>query len=105
MKHEPMAQSQLTNKTLQRNDCLGEVSSNTTGWGGGGGELPSGDQLLISTEISYHFDHMLQVSNESICILILYTFFDVFPHVYSLRTRTDNPLWPSPDVNRKALSL
>ena len=37
----------------------------------------------MSTESPYHFDHLLQVSNKSLWILILYTFFNVFPHVYS----------------------
>ena len=47
----------------------------TTPWG----------QMLISTESPYHFDHLLQVSNKSLWILILYTFFNVFPHIYSPR--------------------
>ena len=47
----------------------------------------------MSTESPYHLDHLLQVSNESLWILILYTFFNVFPHVYSPRAGADNPLW------------
>ena len=47
----------------------------------------------MPTESSYHFDHLLQVSKKSIWILILYTFFNVFPHVYSPGAGADNPLW------------
>ena len=47
--------------------------------------------------------HLLQVSNKSLSTLILYTFFNVFPHVYSPRARADNPCGQNPDVNRKAL--
>ena len=32
-------------------------------------------------------------SNKSLWILILYTFFKVFPHVYSPRAGANNPLW------------
>ena len=41
-------------------------------------ENPFWDKLLISTESPYHFDHLLQVSNKSLWILILYTFLNVF---------------------------
>ena len=44
-----------------------------------------------SKESPYHFDHLLQVSNKSLLILILYTFFNVFPHVYSPRSRGRQP--------------
>ena len=40
-----------------------------------------GQKLLKSTESLYRFDHLLQVSNKSLWILILYTFFNVFLHV------------------------
>ena len=59
----------------------------------GQGQKTPGDKLLMSTESSYHFDHLLQVSNKSLLILILYTFFNVFPHVYSPGAGADNPLW------------
>ena len=48
---------------------------------------------MMSTESPYHFDHLLQVSNKSLLILILYTFFNVFAHVYSPGAGADNPLW------------
>ena len=56
-------------------------------------ENPLGVKLLMSTESPYHFDHLLQVSNKSLCILILCTFFNVFPHVYSPGAGAGNPLW------------
>ena len=36
------------------------------------------DKLLMSTESPYHFDHMLQVSNKSLWILILHIFLMFF---------------------------
>ena len=56
-------------------------------------ENPLGEKLLMSTESPYHLDHLLHVSNKSHWILILYTFFNVFPHVYSSGAGADNPLW------------
>ena len=47
----------------------------------GQGRKPLGDTLLMSTESPYHFDHLLQVSNKSLRILILYTFL-MFFHMY-----------------------
>ena len=62
-----------------------------------------GDKLLMSTESPYHFDHLLQVSNKSLWILILYTFFNVFPHVYSSGAGADNPLWTKSWCQQKSL--
>ena len=59
----------------------------------------------MSTESPYHFDHLLQVSNKSLSTLILYIFFNVFPHVYSPGSGADNLCGQNSDVNRKALSL
>ena len=59
----------------------------------------------MSTESPYHFDRLLQVSNKSLRTLILYTFFNVFPHVYSPGAGVDNPWGQKFDVNRKSLSL
>ena len=56
-------------------------------------EKTLGDKLLMSTESPYHFDHLLQVSNKSLIILILNRFFNVFPHLYSPGAGADNPLW------------
>ena len=63
----------------------------------------SWDKLLMSTESPYHFDHLLQVSNKSFWILILYTFFNVFPHVYSPMAGADNPLWTKSWRQQKSL--
>ena len=71
----------------------------------GKGRKPLGDKLLMSTQSPYHLDHLLQVSNKSLGILILYTIFNVFPYVYSPGTGADNFCGQNPDVNRKALSL
>ena len=50
-----------------------------------------------------HFDHSLQVSNKSLWILILYTVFNVFPHVYSPGAGTDNHLWTKSWCLQKSL--
>ena len=42
----------------------------------------------MSTERPCHFAHLLQVSNQCLSTLILYTFFNVFPGAGA-----DNPLW------------
>ena len=55
-------------------------------------ETPLRINLMMSTESSYHFNHLLQVSNKSLSTLILYIFFNVFPHVYSPGAGADNPL-------------
>ena len=57
----------------------------------------------MSTESSYHFDHLLQVSKKSLWILILYKFFNVFPHVYSPGAGADNPLWTKFWCHQKGL--
>ena len=62
-----------------------------------------GLKILTSTESSYHFDHLLQVSKKSLWILILYTFFYVFPHVYSPVAGADNPLWTKSWCQQKSL--
>ena len=59
----------------------------------------------MSTGSPYHFDQLLQVSNKSLGILILYTFFNVFPHVYSPGQGQTTLCGQNSDVNRKALSL
>ena len=59
----------------------------------------------MSTESPYHFDHLLQVSNKSLRILILYTFCNVF-HMYLAPGQGQTTFCgQNPDVNRKALSL
>ena len=66
------------------------------------GSQPHGDKVLMSTEMSCHFIHLLQVSVE---VLILYIFFHDLIHVYSPGTGADSPRGQNFDVNGKALSL
>ena len=56
------------------------------------GQTTPGDKILMSTETTCHFDHLLQVSKKSLSSLILYNFFHYFIHVYSLRAGADNPV-------------
>ena len=63
------------------------------------------NKLLMSTESPYHLDHLLQVSNKSLWILVLYTFFNVFPHVYSPGAGADNPLWTKSWCQQKNLVI
>ena len=64
-----------------------------------------GDKLLMSTETSCHFGHLLQVSKKShlsliyfilfiylFFILFIFFFFHDFIHVYSPGAGADNPL-------------
>ena len=56
------------------------------------GKTTPGDKILMSTETTCHFGHLLQVSKKSLSILILYNFFHYFIHVYSPGAGADNPL-------------
>ena len=47
---------------------------------------------------------LLQVSNKSLWILILYTIFNVLPHVYSPGAGPDNPLWTKSWCQQKSLA-
>ena len=58
----------------------------------GQGQTYPGDKILMSTETSCHFGHLLQVSKKSLWSLILYNFFHDCIHVYSPRAGADNPL-------------
>ena len=50
------------------------------------------DKLLMSTKSPYNFDHLVQVSNKSLWILILYTFLmGFFFHTYIARGRGRQP--------------
>ena len=62
-------------------------------------------KILMSTESSYHFDHLLQVSKWSLWILILYTFFNYFIHVYSPEARADKSLGSKSRCQQKALTI
>ena len=49
----------------------------------GQGQTTPGDKILMSTEISCHLGHLLQVPNKSLWSLILYNCFHDFMYVYS----------------------
>ena len=72
----------------------------------GQGRTTPGDKLLMSTETSCHFGHLLQVSKTSLWSLILYIFFfHDFIHVYSPGQGLTTPWGRNFDVNRNILSL
>ena len=52
---------------------------------------PSGNKGLMSTEMSCHFTHLLQVWKKCLWSLILYIFFHDLIHAYSYRTGADSP--------------
>ena len=58
----------------------------------GQGQTSPGDKIVMSTETSCHFGHLLQVSKKSLWSLILYNYFHDFIHVYGPRAGADNPL-------------
>ena len=51
----------------------------------GQGQITPGDKILMLTETSCHFGHLLQVSKKSLWSLILYSFFHDFIHVYYIK--------------------
>ena len=73
----------------------------------GQGQTTPGDKILMSTETSCHFSHLLQVSKKSLWSLILYNFFHDFIHVYTCSpgAGADNPRGRNFYVNRNILSL
>ena len=59
----------------------------------GQGQTTPGDKLLMSTETSCHFGHLLQVSKKiSLKSDFIQFFFHDFIHVYSPGAGADNPL-------------
>ena len=76
----------------------------------GHGQTTPGDKILMSTETSCHFSHLLQVSKKSLWSLILYNFFHDFIHVYTCSPRAGADKLTTPRgwnvyVNRNILSL
>ena len=57
------------------------------------GQTTKGDKILMSTETSCHFGHLLQVSKKKTLKSDFIHFFHDFIHVYSPGAGTDNPLW------------
>ena len=73
---------------------------------GGQGQTIPGDKILMSTETSCHFRHLLQVSKKSLWSLILYIFFFMILYMYIAPGQgLTTPLGRNFDVNRNILSL
>ena len=70
----------------------------------GQGQTTPGDKILMSTETSCHFGHLLQVSKKSLKSDFIHFFHD-FIHVYSPGAGADNALGTKFDVNKNILSL
>ena len=58
----------------------------------GQGQTTPGDKILMSTETSCHFGHLLQVSKKKTLKSDFIHIFHDFIHVYSPRAGADNPL-------------
>ena len=58
----------------------------------GQGQTTPGNKILMSTETSYHFGHLLQVSKKKTLKSDFIHFFHDFIHVYSPGAVADNPL-------------
>ena len=71
----------------------------------GQGQTTPGDKILMSTETSCHYGHLLEVSDKSLCSLILYNFCHDFIRVYSPGAGVDYPWGQNCNVNRNLLSL
>ena len=71
----------------------------------GQGQTTSGDKILMSTETSSHFSHLLQVSKQSLWSLILYNFFMILYMFTAPGQGQTAPRGQSFDVNRNVLSL
>ena len=73
---------------------------------GGQGQTTPGDKILMSTETSCHFRHLLQVSKKSLWSLILYNFFFMILYMYIAPGQGLTTPWGRNfDVNRNILSL
>ena len=64
-----------------------------------------GDKILMSTEIPYHFAHLLLALKKSLWSLIFYHFLCVFSHVYSPRQGQTTHWGQKFYDTRKAFSL
>ena len=72
----------------------------------GQGQTTPGAKILMSTETSCHFGHLLQVSKKPLRSLILYIFFFMILYMYiSLGQVQTAPRLQSFDVNTNALPL
>ena len=57
----------------------------------GQGQTAPGDKVLMSTEMSCHFIHLMQVLKKCLWSLILYNLFYDLKHVYSPGAGADSP--------------
>ena len=74
----------------------------------GEGQTTPGDKILMSTETSCHFSHLLQISKKSLWSLILYNFFFMilYMHIHvAPRQGLTTPRGRNFYVNRNILSL
>ena len=72
---------------------------------GGQGQTTPGDKILMSTETSCHFGHLLQVSKKKLWSLILYIFFMILYMYIAPRQGLRTPWGRNFNVNRNILSL
>ena len=73
---------------------------------GSQGQTTPGDKILMSTETSCHFCHLLQVSKKSLWSVSLYNFFSWFIYMYIAPGQgLTTPLGRNFNVNRNILSL
>ena len=72
----------------------------------GQGQTTTGDKILMSTETSCHFAHLLQVSKNSLSSLILYNIFFMILYMYIAPGQSLTTPWGwNFNVNRNILSL
>ena len=70
------------------------------------GQTTPGDKILMSTETSYHFGHLLQFSKKNLFEVWFYTFFFTILYMYIAPGQWQTaPRGQSFDVNRNVLSL
>ena len=69
----------------------------------GQGQTTPGDKILMSTETSCHFGHLLQVLKKSLWSLILYNFFMILYMYIDPGQGQTAPRGQSFDVNRNVL--
>ena len=70
---------------------------------GAGADSPPGDIILMSTEMSCHFIHLMQVLKKSLWSLILYNLFYDLIHVYSPEAGADSPQGPTFGCQQKGI--
>ena len=69
------------------------------------GQTTPGENILMSTETSCHFGHLLQLLKQTLCSLILYNFFMILYMYIASGQGLTTPWGRNFDVNRNILSL